>query len=73
MRERERSILESAVRVVSEQAAAAGALVDEAVEAGLDGSHPVTVHAKMLRPEGALGLGPECHTRSLGAPGARAT
>lgn len=43
--------MERAVRVVSDQAAAASALVDEALNAGLDGSHPVTVQAKMLRLE----------------------
>jgi hypothetical protein len=47
----DREILENAVRVVSEQAAKAGALVDEAMDAGLDGSHPLTVNAKMLRLE----------------------
>jgi hypothetical protein len=47
----DREILENAVRVVSEQAAKAGQLVDEALDAGLDGSHPLTVHAKMLRLE----------------------
>jgi hypothetical protein len=36
---------------LSEQAAKADALVDEVLEAGLDGSHPLTVHAKMLRLE----------------------
>jgi hypothetical protein len=46
---REREILERAVRVVGEQSAAANAIVDEALDAGLDGSHPVTVYAKMLR------------------------
>jgi hypothetical protein len=46
-----RDILEGAVRSLSEQAAKADALVDEAMDAGLDGSHPVTVHAKMLRLE----------------------
>jgi hypothetical protein len=40
-----------AVRTLSEQAAKADALVDEAIEAGLDGSHPITVHTKMLRLE----------------------
>ena len=44
-------ILERAVRVVSEQAAKADQLVDEASAAGLDGSHQVTIHAKMLRLE----------------------
>lgn len=48
---RERDILESAVRTIAEQAAKAYALVDEAIAAGLDGSHPVTLHAKMLRLE----------------------
>jgi hypothetical protein len=48
---RERHILERAVRVVEEQAASADGIVDDAIEAGLDGSHPVTVHAKMLRLE----------------------
>jgi hypothetical protein len=36
---------------VSEQAAAASSVVDEALKAGLDGSHPVTLQAKMLRLE----------------------
>lgn len=48
---RKQSVLERAVRVLNEQAAAASELVDEAVDAGLDGSHPLTVHAKMLRLE----------------------
>jgi hypothetical protein len=48
---RERDILERAVRAVSEQAAKADAVVDEAIAAGLDGSHPVTLQAKMLRQE----------------------
>jgi len=47
----ERDILERAVRAVSGQAAKADAVVDEAVAAGLDGSHPVTLQAKMLRQE----------------------
>jgi hypothetical protein len=47
----ERDILERAVRVVSEQAEAASAVVDEALKAGLDGSHPLTLQAKMLRLE----------------------
>lgn len=34
---RDREILENAVRVVGEQAAKAGGLVDVAVDAGLDG------------------------------------
>lgn len=51
MARQERDILERAVRTLSEQAAKADALVDEALAAGLDGSHPVTVQAKMLRLE----------------------
>jgi len=47
---REREILEHAVRTVAEQAVKADELVDEATAAG-GGSHPVTVHAKMLRLE----------------------
>jgi hypothetical protein len=48
---RERDVLEHAVEVVAEQAAKADALVDESLAAGLGGSHPVTVQAKMLRLE----------------------
>lgn len=51
MLQRKRGVLEHAVRTLSEQAAAASALVDEAIDAGLNGSHPMTVHAKMLRLE----------------------
>jgi hypothetical protein len=47
----EREILERAVHAISEQAAAASAVVDEAFKAGLDGSHPLTLQAKMLRLE----------------------
>lgn len=47
---RDRDIIDNAVRVVAEQAVKADALVDEAAAAG-GGSHPVTVHAKMLRLE----------------------
>jgi hypothetical protein len=47
----ERDILERAVRALSEQAVAANALVDEAIDAGPDGSHALTVYAKMLRLE----------------------
>jgi hypothetical protein len=47
----ERDILERAVRAVSEQASKADSVVDEAIAAGLDGSHPVTLQAKMLRQE----------------------
>jgi hypothetical protein len=46
-----RDILERAVRVVTEQATKADELVHEALAAGLGGSHPLTVHAKMLRLE----------------------
>lgn len=51
MARQEREILERAVRAVSEQAANASAIVDEALDAGLDGSHPLTLQAKMLRLE----------------------
>ena len=51
MTQRERDILERAVRVISEQAASASEIVDEALDAGLDGSHPVTLQAKMLQLE----------------------
>lgn len=48
---RERSILERALFAVTEQAAAADQLVDEALRSGLGGAHSVTLHAKMLRLE----------------------
>jgi hypothetical protein len=48
---RERDVLERAVAAVADQAVKADALVDEAIDAGLESSHPVTVHAKMLRLE----------------------
>jgi hypothetical protein len=51
VRRRHRDILERAVAVVADQAAAASAIVDEAHAAGLDGSHAVTIQAKMLRLE----------------------
>lgn len=51
MSRQKRDILERAIRTLSEQAAAGSELVNEAIDAGLDGSHPVTVHAKMLRLE----------------------
>jgi len=44
-------VLENAISAVADQAAKADALVDEAMDAGLNGSHPITVHAKMLRLE----------------------
>lgn len=47
---RDRDILERAVHVVAEQAAKADEIVGESTAAG-GGSHPVTVHAKMLRLE----------------------
>jgi hypothetical protein len=47
----ERDILERTVHAVAEQAKKASAVVDEANNAGLDGSHPVTVQAKLLRLE----------------------
>lgn len=47
----ERNILERAVQTVAEQAKNASAIVDEAHNAGLDGSHPVTLQAKKLRLE----------------------
>ena len=48
---RARDILERAVHAVAEQAQKASAVVDEAHNAGLDGSHRVTLQAKMLRLE----------------------
>jgi hypothetical protein len=50
-RGQERDILERAVRIVAEQTKNASAVVNEAHNAGLDGSHPLTVQAKMLRLE----------------------
>ena len=47
----ERDIFERAVRTVAEKAKNASAIVDEAHNAGFDGSHPVTLQAKMLRLE----------------------
>ena len=46
-----RGVLERAVRAVSEQAAAANALVREAFDAGFGDSPPVTLHTKMLQLE----------------------
>lgn len=51
MARQERDIHERAVRTLADQAAKADALIEEAIDAGLDGSHPLTVHAKMLRLE----------------------
>ena len=50
MAQQEREILERAVRA-GEQASAASAIVDEALDAGIDGSHPVTLRARMVRLE----------------------
>jgi hypothetical protein len=44
-------ILERAVATIAKEAGKADALVDEALAAGLDGSHPVTIQAKQLRQE----------------------
>jgi hypothetical protein len=49
MRQDEREVLERAIQRITEQAANADAIVDEAVAAGLDRSDPLTVHVKMLR------------------------
>lgn len=48
---RDRDILVRAVHAVADQATKADAVVDEALKAGLNGSHPVTLQAKMLRLE----------------------
>lgn len=42
---------EAAVSAVAEHAAEASGIVDEAINAGLDGSHRVTIQAKTLRLE----------------------
>jgi len=49
MRSDERQIIERAVQRVTEQAANANAIVDEAMAAGLDGNDRVTIGVKMLR------------------------
>ena len=51
MIQRERHILERAVHAVTEQAAKADDLVDEAIEVGHGRSDPLVTHAKMLRLE----------------------
>jgi hypothetical protein len=51
MAQQERDILERAVLSIADRASQASAVVDEAYNAGLDGSHPVTLQAKMLRLE----------------------
>jgi hypothetical protein len=48
---RDSEILERAVRAVSEKAAEADAVIDEAIDAGLDGSDQVTLQAKLVRLE----------------------
>lgn len=50
MQQRDREILEQAVRTLAEQAVNADELVDGATAAG-GGDHPVMVHAKILRLE----------------------
>jgi hypothetical protein len=47
----ERDVLERAIRRVTEQAANADAIVDEAMAAGLDGSDRIVVGVEMLRAE----------------------
>lgn len=47
----ERDLLERAIRSTAERASQASAVVDDAHDAGLDGSHIVTLPAKMLRLE----------------------
>jgi hypothetical protein len=51
MRPDEREVLERAVQRVTEQAANANAIVDEAMDAGLDGSGPFVINIKRLRAE----------------------
>jgi hypothetical protein len=47
----ERRVLERAVQRVTDQATNPNAIVDEAMDAGLDGSEPFVVNLKMLRAE----------------------
>ena len=51
MTHREQHVLENAIRLVTEQAAKADALVDEAIDVGHGRSDPLVTHAKMLRLE----------------------
>jgi hypothetical protein len=51
MRPDEREVLERVIRRVTEQAANADAIVDEAMAAGLDASDRIVVSTKMLRAE----------------------
>jgi hypothetical protein len=47
MLRQDREILEHAIHAVAEQAAKANEIVDEAMAAGLDGSHHVVIEAKI--------------------------
>lgn len=47
----ERAVLGRAIRRVTQQAASADAIVDEAIAAGLGGSDKIVVSTKMLRAE----------------------
>jgi hypothetical protein len=51
MTREERAALERAIHRITEQAANADAIVDEAMDAGLGGSDTLTVHVKMLSAE----------------------
>ena len=51
VRQDEREVVERAIKRVTEQAANANAIVDEAMAAGLDGNDRVTIGVKMLRAE----------------------
>jgi hypothetical protein len=51
VRPEERDVLERAIQRVTEQAANADAIVDEAMAAGLEGSDRIVVSTKMLRTE----------------------
>ncbi|MGZ4103809.1 MAG: hypothetical protein ACXVP8_00955 [Actinomycetota bacterium] len=51
MRPDERKVVERAIRRVTEQAANANAIVDEAMDAGLDGSEPFVVNINRPRAE----------------------
>jgi hypothetical protein len=51
MTHREQHVLENAIRLVTDQAAKADDLVDEAIDVGHGRSDPLVTHAKMLRLE----------------------
>jgi hypothetical protein len=51
MRADERDVLQQAIRRVTEQAASADAIVDQAMAARLDGSARLTIQVKQLRAE----------------------